>query len=137
MPKGIDPHRRQTDLRNEKEWEESGLNDYTKGVLKQLGQDANIDAQHPLIDQSARVKAYFTDVYDEAYGGYSPNTDETSRLDNLLNSLEKKGEIKADEKAEIKSDTLRHWEQNTLPEELQTQSIKESIFKISKLTTRR
>ena len=64
-------------------------------------------------------------------------TDEASRLDNLLNALQKKGEIKADEKAEIKSDTLRHWEQNTLPEELQTQSIKESIFKISKLTTRR
>lgn len=138
MPKGIDPHRRQTDLRTEKEWEESGLNEYTKGILKQLGQDANIDAQHPLSEQSPRVKAYFSDIWDDDLKTYSPNESSQSRIDKVLEDLEKAGKIKADDKTQLKSETLHLWETNQLPNELQTTDIiKESFFRIGKLSTLR
>lgn len=138
MPKGIDPHRRQTDLRTEKEWEESGLNEYTKGILKQLGQDANIDAQHPLSEQSPRVKAYFSDIWDDDLKTYSPNESSQSRIDKVLEDLEKAGKIKADDKTQLKTETLHLWETNQLPNELQTTDIiKESFFRIGKLSTLR
>ena len=141
----IDSSKPVTNLTTPEEWEESGLNDYEASILKQLGEDSNIDAQHPLGDSNPLLRAYFSDVYIDngKKGTYYPNESNESRLDATLNRMEKAGDIQSIDKSKIKSEVLTHWNEGTVPSEVlmrigdNSLELKESFLKIGKLITRR
>jgi hypothetical protein len=114
-----------------------GLLDASKAALKAVGEDPNIDAQHPLADASPYMKAYFSDVYDFDDAVYVPVQDGKSRLDPTLDKMVKTGEITSAEKEKIKTETLDHWKNDTAPEELTKKvepiEVNESIFKIGRV----
>lgn len=129
----------ETPLRTDKEWEESNLNNYTKGVLGALKQDTGIDAQHPLANESPVIKAYFSDIvsYD---GQIDPNVERSSRLDVTLNRMVEAGEITEEEKPALKQKIMAHWANDTMPPEMVTAGeeqpqANESFLRIGKLTT--
>lgn len=129
----------ETPLRTDKEWEESNLNNYTKGVLGALKQDTGIDAQHPLANESPVIKAYFSDIvsYD---GQIDPNVERSSRLDVTLNRMVEAGEITEEEKPALKQKIMTHWANDTMPPEMVTAGeeqpqANESFLRIGKLTT--
>jgi hypothetical protein len=138
-----------TNLVTQKDWDESGIMEHEKSILKQLGEDANIDPQHPLSQQSAYVQAYFADVYDKTPNGtkaFSPNYDGPSRLDQTLADLVKEGILNESELSKVKEETLKHWENGTQPNDLikeveptpaEPVKTNESLFKIGKLITLR
>jgi len=128
----------ETPLRTDQEWKESNLNNYTKGVLSALKQDTNIDAQHPLANESPVIKAYFSDIvtYD---GQIDPNVERSSRIDETLDMMVKAGDITAEEKPALKQKILDHWANDTMPAEMvttgeETPQANESFLKIRKLT---
>jgi len=141
----IDSSKPVTNLTTPEEWEESGLNEYEASILKQLGEDSNIDAQHPLSEANPLLKAYFSDVYIDngSKGSYYPNESSESRLDATLDKMEKAGEIESTDKSKIRSEVLTHWNEDTVPSEAllhigdNSLELKESFFKIGKLITRR
>lgn len=126
-----------TDLDNTEKWKESNLNEYNKNTLKLLKQDTNIDAQHPLADQSPIIKAYFSDVV-SVEGQISPNVDKESRLDKSLDYMVKSGQIDETEKVRLRASILKMWKDATIPSEILNVEVgqpnpNESIFRIGKI----
>jgi len=102
-----------TDVDTEEEQEE--LMKPVKSVLSQLGQDPNIDPQHSLTSADPYVKAYFSDVWDWQNEVISPNVSGPSRLDKTLDLMEKEGDLNPSQRDEVKAETLKHWENGTIP----------------------
>lgn len=113
------------------------LNEYTKGILKTIGLNADIDPQHPLYETDPYTQAYFSDVVNRD-GELEPSTGDESRLDDVLKEMQQAGTIDAARAAEIKASTLDHWQKNTMPASLEktlnsTEEIKESKIKVGRL----
>ena len=128
-----------TNLITPEDFENSGINDYNKSILAMLGEDTNIDVQHPLSASDPNHIAYFTDVYNEKTGSILINETGKSNLDKTLNQLVENGSLDPDKKDQLKKETLTHWENGTVPESLGlgNLNVDESFFKIGKLITRR
>jgi len=118
----------------------------TKGQLELIGQDSNIDAQHPLGSQSPAIKAYFSPIVDEdqIVTPLQNDTEEEiiARLDKVLDAMIKRGELSPEERESRKQKTIKSWRGNLLPAEVikaetPEPSANESIFKVGKLTTKR
>lgn len=129
-----------TDLRSPEDFEKSNLNNYNKGILQKLGEDTNIDPQHPIADQNPVIRAYFSDVV-KPNGEIAINETPESRLDEMLDTMIKEGTLKPAERESLKNRIMSNWENDTVPEEVvnvaETDSDKsnESIFKVGKFNT--
>ena len=128
-----------TNLVTPEDWEKSGLNEYSKSMLTLIGEDANIDAQHPINASYPEHAAYWSDVYDHRSGSILINETDKSNLDKTLQQLVEEGSLNESRKDEVKKETLDHWKNGTVPESLGLNDVKldESFFKIGKLITRR
>jgi hypothetical protein len=118
----------------------AGLTDMTKAALRTVGEDPNIDAQSSLASADPYIKAYFSDSYDFDEEIYKPVQSGESRLDSTLDNMVKSGEIPASEKEKIKTETLKHWENDTAPDALnkKLEIVKESstVFKVGHVKIR-
>lgn len=127
------------DITTEKEMEP--LTAAMKNVLNSLGEASDIEPQHPMSSLDPYSQAYLADAWDFKNNAYSPNTDNTSRLDATLDELEKSGELNRSMREEVKQETLAHWENGTVPTALKTEveAVKEGkgFFKVGKFVTGR
>jgi hypothetical protein len=128
-----------TNLITPEDFKNSGLNDYNKSILALLGEDTNIDAQHPISASDPNHVAYLSDVYHAKTGSILINETGKSNLDKTLNELVENGSLNPDKKESLKKETLTHWENGTVPDSLGLGdlNVDESFFKIGKLITRR
>ena len=128
-----------TNLITPEDWEKSGLNNYTKSFLTLIGEDANIDPQHPISASDPSHIAYLADVFDHSSGSILINETGTSNLNKTLEQLVEEGALNPSRKEEIREETLKHWENGTVPDSLGLGdlNVDESFFKIGKLITRR
>jgi hypothetical protein len=128
-----------TNLITPEDWEKSGLNNYTKSFLTLIGEDANIDPQHPISASDPSHIAYLSDVFDHRSGSILINETGTSNLNKTLEQLVEEGALNPSRKEEIREETLKHWENGTVPDSLGLGdlNVDESFFKIGKLITRR
>ena len=128
-----------TNLITPEDWEKSGLNNYTKSFLTLIGEDANIDPQHPISASDPSHIAYWSEVFDHRSGSILINETGTSNLNKTLEQLVEEGALNPSRKEEIKEETLKHWENGTVPDSLGLGdlNVDESFFKIGKLITRR
>jgi hypothetical protein len=128
-----------TNLITPEDFKNSGINDYNKSILALLGEDTNIDAQHPISASDPNHVAYLSDVYHAKTGSILINETGKSNLDKTLNELVENGSLNPDKKESLKKETLTHWENGTVPDSLGLGdlNVDESFFKIGKLITRR
>lgn len=116
------------------------LQQQSKTYLKMLGQDTNIDPQHPLKDQDAATKAYFSPVVN-SFGIIDLNKDPEVALNEMIQHLIEAGQLTQDQVSAFRDKIHKSWETNTLPSAvvLDGQSepgLNESIFKTGKLITK-
>ena len=128
-----------TNLITPEDFENSGLIKYNKSILALLGEDTNIDPQHPISASDPNHIAYLADVYHEKTGSILINETGKSNLDKTLNELVESGSLSPDKKESLKAETLTHWKNGTVPDSLGlgNLNVDESFFKIGKLITRR
>lgn len=105
-----------TDVDTEEEQE--ALMRPVKSTLRLLGQDSDIDPQHSLTSADPYTKAYFSDVWDWQNEVMSPNVSGPSRLDKTLDFMEKEGDLNSSQREDVKAETLKHWENGTMPAEV-------------------
>lgn len=128
-----------TNLVTPEDWEQSGLNEYSKSFLTLIGEDANIDAQHPISASDPYHVAYLSEIFDHKSGSILINETDKSNLDKTLEELVEEGSLNPSKKEDVKKETLDHWKNGTVPKSLGLDDVKldESFFKIGKLITRR
>ena len=131
-------YRGSIDLKTPEDFKKSNLNNYSKGVLDAIGQDSNIDAQHPISKENPVIKAYFSPIVN--YSGEISNEPKLERLDASLDEMLKAGEITEEQKIRIRERVINSWQTDTIPPEVinveqPSTDTNESIFKIGKLIT--
>jgi len=92
------------------------LRELSQNYLKAVGEDPNIEPQHPLSATDPYTKAYLCDAYDWSKNSFQPNEGSGTRLDQTLDGLVKAGEINPDQRDEVRSQTIQHWQNDTVPE---------------------
>lgn len=106
-----------TDVDTEEEKE--ALMKPVESVLKMLNQDSDLSPQHSLTSMDPYTRAYFSDSWDYSSGTIRPNISGKSRLDSTLDEMEKEGALSASQRDEVREATLKHWAEDTMPEELE------------------
>jgi len=105
--------------------------EYTKQILRSMGLDDSIDAQHALNSQDLPTRAAFADVFDFETGMVSLNMEDTSRVHDSLQQLVKDGTVtqeEADAAEKIAIESIK----NANPPELkltQSKSTNEGLFR--------
>ena len=129
-----------TKLLTAQDFKDAHITEYNQSLLRMIGENTNIDAQHPL--NRADQIAYCADVFQYKPGSNDSiliNETGTSNLDKVLDQLVADGKLNPGRREELKAETIKHWEGQTFPKsfELSDFNLDESFFKIGKLITRR
>jgi len=111
--------------------------EYTKSVLKSLGLDANIDAQHALDISEPINRLYYSDVWDESNGIVSPNLSTTSRMPEVAKKMVEDGVVTQEEVEALQKKALEDQQNNRPPAELKVSSgeTNESFLQVTSLFT--
>jgi hypothetical protein len=94
----------------------AGLTNVLKSQLQAVGEDPNIDPQHPISEADPFTKAYLSDAYDFDEELYLPNTTGESRLEKTVDRMIEKGEINQSDRDKVIDATVEHWEKGTVPD---------------------
>lgn len=106
--------------------------EYTKNILKSMGLDASIDAQHAIEGLDPTTQLAFADVWDHENGVVSVNTEETSRMSALADKMVKNGTWTREEADQAIKDAQAMLETGKMPEIALPKSASptnESLFK--------
>ena len=91
------------------------LNNMSKSYLRMIGEDDNIDAQHPINASDPDHKAYLADVFSYKDGTLNINNSPTSNLDETLDQLIADGKLHPDRREEVKESILKYWKDGPYP----------------------
>jgi len=104
--------------------------EYTKQILKSMGLDDSIDAQHALNAQSLEDKAALADVWDYENGIVSLNTEDTSRVHITLQKWVKDGYCTQEEADAAEQKAIERIKNANPPElKLPDNSANEGLFR--------
>ena len=91
------------------------LNNMSKSYLRMIGEDDNIDAQHPINASDPDHIAYLADVFSYKDGTLNINNSPTSNLDETLDQLIADGKLHPDKREEVKESILKYWKDGPYP----------------------
>jgi len=111
---------------------EKSSTEYSKQILKSMGLDSSIDAQHAIDGTDPVTQLALSDVWDAEHGVVSVNTSDVSRMKDVADEFVKKGtwtQAEADAAIKKAQDMLEAGDMPEIPLPKSSQKTNEGLFK--------